>query len=72
MADSMKIFQIFERLHESEKYDGNGVGLAMCRRIMTRHGGKIDVKSSLDNGAEFILYFPIQRNEAEIDIKMLN
>lgn len=58
MADSKKIFRIFQRLHESEKYEGNGVGLAMCHRIMTRHGGKIEANSSPDHGAEFILYFP--------------
>jgi light-regulated signal transduction histidine kinase (bacteriophytochrome) len=58
MSGSEKIFRLFQRLHSTEEYDGNGVGLAMCRRIMTRHGGKIEANSSPDNGAEFILYFP--------------
>ena len=58
MSGSEKIFRLFQRLHSTEEYDGNGVGLAMCRRIMTRLGGKIEANSSPDNGAEFILYFP--------------
>lgn len=60
MKDSGKIFQIFKRLHGTEKYEGSGVGLAMCHRIMTRHGGRIEAKSSPDNGAEFVLFFPKQ------------
>ncbi|MGN0605512.1 MAG: ATP-binding protein [Oscillospiraceae bacterium] len=58
MADSEKIFQIFKRLHESECYEGNGIGLAMCKRIITMHNGKIEANSKLNQGAEFILYFP--------------
>jgi signal transduction histidine kinase len=58
MKDADSIFQIFTRLNASEKYEGHGVGLALCRRIMTRHGGRIEAKSVPDEGTEFILYFP--------------
>ena len=60
MKDADSIFQIFTRLNASEKYEGHGVGLALCRRIMTRHGGRIEARSVPDEGTEFILYFPKQ------------
>lgn len=61
--DSMhlnKIFTIFQRLHMREEYSGNGIGLAICRKIMDNHQGKIDVESQLDHGSIFNLYFPIK------------
>lgn len=53
-----KIFNIFHRLHSAEKFEGNGVGLALCQRIMERHGGKIEAYGEINKGAEFKLYFP--------------
>ncbi|MCM1230794.1 MAG: response regulator [Ruminococcus flavefaciens] len=53
-----KIFKIFQRLHSAEKFDGNGVGLALCQRIMERHGGKIEAYGEVDEGSEFKLSFP--------------
>lgn len=61
--DSMhlsKIFTIFQRLHMREEYSGNGIGLAICRKIMDNHQGKINAESQLDNGSIFNLYFPIK------------
>lgn len=55
-----KIFTIFQRLHMREEYSGNGIGLAICRKIMDNHQGKIDVESEVANGSVFNLYFPIQ------------
>jgi PAS domain S-box-containing protein len=57
-AHYQRIFQIFQRLHGRDEYPGSGVGLAVCRRIMERHGGRIDVESQAGEGTVFSLEFP--------------
>lgn len=57
MAYADKLFNIFQRLHTDEEFEGTGVGLALCDRIMKRHGGLIKADGAVNVGASFSLYF---------------
>ncbi len=53
-----KIFLPFQRLHERGKFEGTGIGLTICKKIMERHGGSITATSKFGQGSKFILRFP--------------
>lgn len=60
-----KIFTIFQRLHGRNEYEGTGIGLATCRKIVLRHSGLIDAYGVEGEGATFVITLPIAQRSLE-------
>jgi PAS domain S-box-containing protein len=60
-----RVFTIFQRLHGRGKYEGTGIGLAICRRIVERHGGSITARSQAGEGSTFIASLPVLQSRLE-------
>ncbi|HMH33293.1 MAG TPA: chemotaxis protein CheB [Puia sp.] len=55
---SKKIFEVFQKLHAKDEYEGTGIGLAIVKKIVENHGGIITARSELNKGAAFDIYIP--------------
>lgn len=57
-----RIFNLFQRLHPGEDYDGTGIGLAICRRIVEQHNGRIWASSTPEQGTTFYIELPLKKS----------
>ena len=60
---AVQIFDIFQRLHSQYEYQGTGIGLAMCKKIVENHGGTIFANSVIGQGATFTVILPVTRSD---------
>jgi signal transduction histidine kinase len=61
-----RIFETFTRLNPKDQFEGTGLGLSLCKKIIERHGGTIEATAILNQGAQFIISIPLQQSDGRI------
>ena len=69
--ESKEIFKVFKRLHSYQEFEGTGVGLAICKKIIETHGGFITAESTVDKGSSFIIGLP-ETPRKELNVEQTN
>lgn len=64
-----RIYSPFERLHNQKKYPGTGIGLAVCRRIVERHGGRLTATSVPGQGTSFLIVLPLYQSQQVLAVE---
>jgi PAS domain S-box-containing protein len=65
---SKRIYKPFERLHGIDVYQGTGMGLAICQKIVSNHGGRISTQSELGKGSTFTIFLPQQKLKSDLQM----
>jgi PAS domain S-box-containing protein len=65
-SQAERIFETFTRLNSKDSYEGTGLGLSLCKKIVERHGGNIKAIGKPDEGATFVITLPLTQNENDI------
>jgi signal transduction histidine kinase len=64
---SDEIFMVFKRLHSYHEFEGSGVGLSICKKIIDKHSGSIRAESKIDEGSKFIIEFPAIKLKTQVE-----